>query len=88
MIFAVVPLNANNKHIEAIRGKLKPLEQPIYDSLLPSILFLSFRGGTDDLAKVIGFGDDEAVGTGIVLRVTHYNGFASRSLWEWMDNHE
>ena len=89
MLFAVIPLDDNKGgQIEALLAKIKSLDVPVYDKELPDIVFLSFSGSIDALMETLGFGDDEEVGTGLILRVTHRNGFAARGLWEWLDDNE
>ena len=73
--------------------RLEPLESlsvvnELYNETLPDVLFVSYDGDSVSLSKTIGFGDDEKVGTGVILRVTYRNGYAPRPLWEWLDNHE
>jgi len=48
--------------------RLRPLESlsvvnALYDKTLPDVLFVSYNSGSASLSKIIGFGDDEKVGT-------------------------
>ena len=89
MLFAVIPLDADKKgQIKALTEKVESAHLSVYEKELPDVLFLSFSGSIGHLMETLGFGDDEKVGTGLNLRVTHRNGFADRDLWEWLDNHE
>ena len=88
MIFAVIPIHTDQGEVENIGKKLKNLDIPVYDNTAPDVFFVSFSGNSGDLSDEIGFGDDESVGRGVVLRVSHRSGYAPGSLWEWIDNNE
>ena len=45
--------------------------------------FASFDGTSAQLSEKIGF-KDGSTGTGVILRVTSYNGRAPGDLWEWI----
>lgn len=46
--------------------------------------FVSTADTTLDVSKKVGIRSEDHIGSGIVLRVTTYNGRATPSLWEWL----
>ena len=90
MLYAVIPLQASEAQIEEIQRKIEAFSRltlitETYEETLPDVLFVAYDGNIRDLSKILQFGDDEKVGTGLVLQVTQYHGFAPKSLWAWMD---
>lgn len=83
MIYAIIPFEEHT----VIANKIKEIGVPVCESEAPVVYFVSFGGTTRKLSTLIGFGDDDRVGTGVVLRVENYFGYASEDLWEWMDIH-
>ena len=89
MLYAVIPLQASEGQVQEIRKKLTHIIGIfVYEETLPDVVFVSYDGDTASLSQAIGFGDDESVGMGMILRVTHRNGYAVRTVWEWLDTHE
>ena len=36
---------------------------------------------------MLGYNGDEGAGTGIVIPISNYFGYASKDLWEWLELH-
>lgn len=82
MLYAVIPLQLPDLTI--LSSKIKSLEIPVYESLAPSVYFVSYKGTTQELSAALGYGDDKTIGTGVVLPVSNYFGYAPKDLWEWL----
>jgi len=85
MIYAIISFRDESG---ALPSKLKELRIPIYDDEAPNAYFVSYRGTTRELAEAIGYSDPSSVGTGIVVPVSNYFGYASKNLWEWLSVYE
>ena len=85
MIYAIVPFQRGDK--EKIRNKVEALGCPVYTDEAPSAYFVSYNGTTRELAEAIGLSDGES-GTGIVIPVSNYYGYAAKDLWEWIRIYE
>ena len=85
MIYMIVPFGEEDDHRDALTEKIKEGGNSIYEDEAPHAWFISYDGTSKELAEKLGLGDDPAVGTGIVVQVNRYNGYASKSLWEWME---
>ena len=83
MIYAVISFEPS----EELPDKISTLEVPVYDGEAPIAHFVSFKGTTRELAQKLGYDGNQA-GTGIVIPVSNYFGFASRDLWEWLEVNE
>ena len=83
MIYAIIPFRDESGVLDS---KLKELRIPIYDDEAPTAYFASYKGTTRELAEAIGY-DDSSIGTGIVIPVSNYYGYASKHLWEWLSVH-
>lgn len=84
MLYAVIPFRAGT----AIRQRLETVPHAgFYHEMAPSAYFISYKGTTRELAEAIGYNGDEGAGTGIVLPVSNYFGYASKDLWEWLALH-
>ena len=88
MIYAIVPFQRNEEEklrqrIEALRGS----GRHVYTDYAPIAYFVSYKGTTRELAEDIGFGGGES-GTGIVIPISNYYGYAAKDLWEWMRIYE
>ena len=62
---------------------LKEQGRPVYTDYAPIAYFVSYKGTTRELAEEIGFSGGES-GTGIVIPISNYYGYAAKDLWEWM----
>lgn len=83
MIYMVVPFKPKN--INGLEQKIKDTSSTVYTNVAPAAWFLVFDGTSDELAEKLQFGDDDKeFGTGIVMQASFYQGFAPKSLWEWM----
>ncbi|MDD9860239.1 MAG: hypothetical protein OXU40_07310 [Nitrospira sp.] len=80
MIYVIVSFKPG----EELRGRVEALKSPVYAGESPSVYFVSYRGTTRELSDAIGYGDAQ-VGSGVVMPVSSYDGYASRDLWEWME---
>lgn len=69
---------------EGLRGRVEALKSPVSAGESPSVYFVSYKGTTRELSDAVGCGDAQ-VGTGVVMPVSIYDGYASRDLWEWME---
>ncbi len=84
MVYVVIPFRAGS----AIQQRLEALtHQGLYTSVAPSAYFISYLGTTKELAETIGYNGDEGAGTGIVIPVSNYFGYAPKDLWEWLELH-
>lgn len=84
VIYAIVPFEPGEK----LRSRIAKLEIPVCDVEAPAAYFVSYDGTTRKLSEAVGFGDDEDVGTGVVIRISNYFGYASSELWEWLEIHQ
>ncbi len=73
MIYAVISFQPS----EELRTRISNLNVPVYDDEAPIAHFVSFKGTTRELAQRLGY-DGNQSGTGIVIPVSNYFGFASR----------
>ena len=88
MIYAIVPFQRNEE--EKLRQKIEAFRKrgrPVYTDYAPIAYFVSYKGTTRELAEDIGFGGGES-GTGIVIPISNYYGYAAKDLWEWMRIYE
>ncbi len=85
MIYAIVPFQRSDK--EKLREKIEKLGVPVYTDEAPIAYFVSYTGTTRKLAEAIGFSGGE-LGTGIVIPISNYYGYAAKDLWEWMSIHD
>ena len=83
MLYAIVPFEPGEK----LRSKIDALEVPVCDVEAPAVYFVWYAGTTRKLSEAVGFGDDEDIGSGVVIRVANYFGYASTELWEWLEIH-
>lgn len=85
MVYAVIPFQAGS----AVAERLAAVPNAgIYYDMAPAAYFISYQQGTTkDLANAIGYDGDAEVGTGIVLPVSNYFGYAAKDLWEWIAIH-
>ena len=97
MIYAIIPLSPLNEHITVLSEKIEKLstidpntQAPppiphIYKDYSPKIYFVTFQGTARELSDLLGYGDDLDIGIGIVMRLGNNYGYASQSLWEWLE---
>ena len=85
MIYAIIPFHRSDA--EGLLDKVKTLEIPVYTDEAPTTYFVSYNGTTRELAEAIGLSNGES-GTGIVIPVSNYYGYAAKDLWEWINIHE
>ena len=79
MLFAVIPFSP----LESLNEHLDRLGETVYRAHGPQVYFVSYAGTTRQLTEVLGLSDGKS-GTGIVLPVSNYSGFAPADLWEWL----
>lgn len=84
MIYAIIPF----EHSEKLRSGIDKLGIPVCDVEAPADYFVSYDGTTRKLSEAVGYGNDEDVGTGVVVRISNYFGYASTELWEWLEIHQ
>lgn len=80
-LYAIIPFEPSEK----LRSNIDGLDVPVYAGEAPAVYFVSFKGTTNELSEAVGYGDDRQAGTGVVISISNYSGFASRDLWEWME---
>ena len=71
-----------HKRIEAVPNS------GLFTNMAPAAYFIDYAGTADELSELIGYNGDKEVGTGIVVALDRYSGWASKKLWEWTDLHE
>ena len=86
MIYAIIPFRDESGALDRKLKELKERDIPIYDDEAPNAYFAAYKGTTRELAEVVGYGDS-SVGTGVVIPVSNYYGYASKHLWEWLSVH-
>ncbi len=79
-VYAIIPFNNST----TLSDKIKSLKVKIYEGYAPAAWFVDYSGTTVELSKELKFGDDKT--SAIVIPVSNYHGYASRDLWEWLDN--
>ena len=97
MIYAIVPLETNDVQNDALRKKIDSLNRTngpssltmdsirVYTEAAPDLYFVVYDGTTRDLAEKIGYCDPTPeVGAGVVIQVSHYYGYASGNMWDWL----
>ena len=82
--YIVVPVGQVGK---GLSEKVASLDAKVSANWAPGMWLVAYDGTTNDLAEAIGLGDDESMGTAIVVPVTSYSGYAPRGLWEWLKLH-
>ena len=87
MIYAIVPFRPSEEKLLSLRSRIETLGVPIYTGEAPIAYFVSYKGTTRELAEAVGYSGGEA-GTGIVIPVSNYYGYAAKDLWEWLGIHE
>ena len=84
MIYVIIPFGKS----EALRQRIGELGIDVCDAEAPAAYFVSYDQTTSRLSEAIGYGDDGSVGSGVVIPVSNYSGYASADLWEWLEIHE
>ena len=85
MIYAIIPLELNDEPSFKLRLETFEREKvPVYNSYT-QVYFIDFNGTSKQVAEAVGFSSTEEVGSGVVLGITSYWGFAGKDLWEWLD---
>ena len=84
VIYAIIPF----EHSEKLRSRIDELGLPVCDVEAPAAYFVSYDGTTRKLSEAVGYGNDEDMGTGVVIRISNYFGYASTELWEWLEIHQ
>ena len=86
MVYMVVPFRPKNR--DGLEKKIKDTGTSVYTGVSPAAWFLVFDGTSDELADKLQLGDDEQdFGTAIVVQATYYQGYAPKSLWEWLNTY-
>lgn len=80
MLYAVIPFSPE----PAFAKSLAEVEGQVYKAYGPTTYFISYSGTTRELATALGLHDGSS-GSGVVLPISNYWGFASKDLWEWLD---
>ena len=80
MIYAVIPLLGDDTKLQE---KLNTLGVPVYDDEAPKVYFVKYNKTTSSLADAIGYKED-GIGTGIILQISNYSGYANKDLWAWI----
>ena len=84
VLYAIVPFEPGEK----LRSRIDALGVPVCDVEAPAAYFVWYDGTTRKLSEAVGFGNDGDVGSGVVIRVANYFGYASTELWEWLGIHK
>lgn len=85
-------------HIETVLGDMDDVD--IFDSYSPVMWFVSYAGTTQELSMQLlsdlddelidnlklASGHDDPVPPTIVVPLKNYHGYASQSLWEWLES--
>ena len=74
------------ERIQQVGEKLKELELPMY-RCNGFVYFVAFDGTARELRDTISLSEDEDMGTGIVVSIDRYSGYASKDLWEWLETY-
>ena len=85
MIFLILPFQPN----DVFEDFIQKLEEPVYSLSESSVsaYLVAFRGTTQELSAKLGY-DDGKAGTGLIVPVSNYYGYASKDLWEWLKAYE
>ena len=83
MIYVIIPFEQGDGFLP----KLEDLKIPVCEAEAPVAYFVSYQGTTRTLSEAVGYGNDKEVGTGVVIPVSNYFGYASTELWEWLEIH-
>lgn len=75
------------ERIEALTEKIREVGAKVYDRARPSLWLVTYDGTTHELSEALGLGNDESLGTAVVIPVTAYSGYAQTDLWEWISVH-
>ena len=77
-MFLLVP-NSNPDGIKAelLKSGLEYIDVP------PNAYFISFRGTSEELSRILGITDGH-VGTGVIVQFTSYYGRLPTNIWEWV----
>ena len=84
MLYAIIPFEPGGK----LRSRIDALGIPVCDVEALAAYFVSYDGTTRTLSEAVGYGNDEEAGTGVVMRISNYFGYASTELWEWLEIHQ
>ena len=84
LIYAIIPFENGEK----LRSRIDELGIPVCDVEAPAAYFVLYDGTTRKLSEAVGYGNDGDVGSGVVMRVSNYFGYASTELWEWLEIHQ
>ena len=88
MVYVIIPLRLPEGGDSALGAKIKSLKAPFYDKHAPHVYFVSCKKTTEELTEALGYGEDDAIGSGIVVPITNYSGYANKNLWEWLALHD
>ena len=88
MIYAVIPLGDQEEQSMELKKRLEGLQA--YFDYAPAVYFVAYDGPARELSEKLGYGRnaENPLGTGVVLNIQTYYGFASRTLWDWMTVYE
>ena len=87
-IFLILPLGDEDERARAreiLTPQLTQLGSPVQEIDEPLAWFAAYDGTTRELATALGLTSGDI--RGVVLSIKYYQGFAPRSLWEWLDTH-
>ena len=99
MVYAIVPLSSYSEQNSALRKKIEGLSSGesntqahppilhVYKDYAPKIYFVTYQGTARELSDLIGYGNDSEIGVGLVMHLGNNFGYASSTLWEWMEVH-
>lgn len=88
MVYLVIPLRLPEDSGSALRDKIESLKVPFYDKYAPRVYFVSCDKTTEELTEALGYGEDKAIGAGVVAPLPNYSGYAHKDLWEWLSLHD
>ena len=83
MLYAVIPLKQPSP---ALQENIKGLDSPVYEQAAPAVYVVSFPGTAQELSAALGFGEDD-IGTGLIVAISAYYGYADPGLWQWLRAH-
>ena len=85
MIYAIIPFQEGPE----FEAQIRSVDSRAYRIESPKMYLVSFKGTTLEVSRTMGYGGDKPdVGTGLVLPVSNYHGFAPKDLWEWLEGRQ
>ena len=91
MFHIVIPIELNVLTEDSFSSLIETMTEAVFSLYAPSFYIVKFKGTSKELAHRLGIGEFEGGNqqphVGLVIPFTKYYGYASASLWEWMEAH-